>query len=72
MTLLIESFWLSRQREGRKWRHILTMAITSSIILAKFEKFLLHSITVPSFKTAGSQMPKLDWGGGCFSPPSPI
>ena len=31
---------------------------------AKFEKFLPHSIIMPSFMTVGSQMPELDWGGG--------
>ena len=29
---------------------------------AKFEKFLLHSIIIPSFMTVGSQMPELDRG----------
>ena len=33
---------------------------------AKFEKFLPHSIIIPSFMTVGSQMPELDWGGGGF------
>ena len=36
---------------------------------AKFEKFLLHSITIPSFNTVGSQMPELDRGRA--SPPPP-
>ena len=31
---------------------------------AKFEKFLPHSIIIPSFMTVGSQMPELDWRGG--------
>ena len=35
---------------------------------AKFEKFIPHSITIPSFMTIGSQMPELDWGGGFFAP----
>ena len=30
----------------------------------KFEKFLPHSIIIPSFMTVGSQMPELDWEGG--------
>ena len=34
---------------------------------AKFEKFIPHSIIMPSFMTVGSQMPELDWGA--FSPP---
>ena len=34
----------------------------------KFEKFIPHSIIVPSFMTIGSQMPKLEWGA--FLPPS--
>ena len=33
---------------------------------AKFEKFLPHSIIIPSFMTVGSQMPDLDRGA---SPP---
>ena len=37
---------------------------------AKFEKFLPHSIIIPSFMTIGSQMPELDrGGGGAFLPP---
>ena len=40
---------------------------------AKFEKFIPHSITMPSFMTVGSQMPELDWGGGgFFAPPYKI
>ena len=35
---------------------------------AEFEKFLPHSIIIPSFMTIGSQMPELDWGGGAFCP----
>ena len=36
---------------------------------AKFEKFIPHSIIIPSFMTIGSQMPELDLGGGLFCPP---
>ena len=36
---------------------------------AKFEKFIAHSIILPSFMTIGSQMPELDWGA---FPPPPI
>ena len=39
---------------------------------AKFEKFIPHSIIMPSFMTVGSQMPELDWGGGAFLPPYKI
>ena len=35
---------------------------------AKFEKFILHSIIMPSFMTIGSQMPELDQRG-FFAPP---
>ena len=35
---------------------------------AKFEKFIAHSIIIPSFMTIGSQMSELDWGA--FLPPS--
>ena len=38
---------------------------------AKFEKFIPHSIIIPSFMTIRSQMPELDWGGGFFVPPPP-
>ena len=31
---------------------------------AKFEKYLPHSISIPSFMTVGSQMPELHWMGG--------
>ena len=37
---------------------------------AKFEKFLAHSIIIPSFMTVGSQMPELDQG--TFLPPPPL
>ena len=36
---------------------------------AKFEKFIPHSIIIPSFMTTGSQMPELD--RGAFLPPPP-
>ena len=42
---------------------------------AKFEKFMPHSIIIPSFMTIGSQMPKLDLGrggGGFFALPYKI
>ena len=39
---------------------------------AKFEKFIPHSIIMPSFVTIGSQMAELDWGGGFFAPPYKI
>ena len=35
---------------------------------AKFEKFILHSIIIPSFMTIGSQMPELDRGAFLPSP----
>ena len=35
---------------------------------AKFEKFIPHSIIMPSFMTIGSQMPELDCGGGGCPP----
>ena len=31
---------------------------------AKFEKFLPHSIIIPSFMTVRSKLPALDGGGG--------
>ena len=34
---------------------------------AKFEKFIPHSIIIPTFMTIGSQMPELD--RGLFCPP---
>ena len=36
---------------------------------AKFEKFIPHSIIIPSFMTNRSQMPELDWE--FFAPPPP-
>ena len=36
---------------------------------AKFEKFLPHSIIIPSFMTVGSQMPESDRGGFFALPP---
>ena len=35
---------------------------------AKFEKFIPHSIIIPSYMTIGSQMPGLDWGLFCPAP----
>ena len=43
--------------------------IYSSKYFAKFEKFIPHSIIMPSFMTVRSQMPELDWGA--FLPPPP-
>ena len=37
---------------------------------AKFEKFIPHSISIPSFMTIGSQVPELDRGGFFAPPPS--
>ena len=37
---------------------------------AKFEKFIPHSILIPSFMTIGSQTPELDLG--LFCPPYKI
>ena len=39
---------------------------------AKFEKFIPHSIIIPSFMTIGSQMPELDRGTFCPPPPYKI
>ena len=39
---------------------------------AKFEKFLPHSIIIPSFMSVRSQMPELDQGGGFLPPPPHI
>ena len=39
---------------------------------AKFEKFLPHSLIIPSFMTIGSQMPELDRGGAFLPPPYKI
>ena len=36
---------------------------------AKFEKFLPHSIIIPSFMTVGSQMAELEQEGGILPPP---
>ena len=36
---------------------------------AKFEKFLPHSIIIPTFMTVGSQMPELDLEGAFLLPP---
>ena len=40
---------------------------------AKFEKFLPQSIIIPTFMSAGGQMPELDQalGGGFLPPPPP-
>ena len=37
--------------------------------LAKFEKFIPHSIIIPSFMTIGSQMPEFDRGAFLQPPP---
>ena len=39
---------------------------------AKFEKFVSHSIIIPSFMTVGSQVLELERGRDFFAPPPPI
>ena len=39
---------------------------------AKFEKFIPHSLIIPSFMTIGSQIPELDRGGDFLAPPYKI
>ena len=42
------------------------------IFFAKFEKFLLHNIVMPSFMTVRGQMPELDWGLFASLPSPPL
>ena len=39
---------------------------------AKFEKFIPHSIIIPSFMTIESQMTEVDWGAFLLPPPYKI
>ena len=59
-----------------KWKSEMTPYLNNGYdvmnYFAKFEKFLLHSISIPNFMTVGSQMPELDRGLFCPPPPPHI
>ena len=61
MKLLIRHLWLSQLI---KWKSEMTSYVNNGYdvmqYFAKFEKFLPHSIIIPSFMTVRSQMPELD------------
>ena len=70
MKLLITDIFGCRYKPKVKMTSYLNNGYDVMNFFAKFEKFLPHSIIIPSFMTVGSQMPELNWGGGgLFCPP---
>ena len=61
MKLLITDIFGCR---NKKWKSEMTSYLNNGYevmdYFAKFEKFLPHSISIPSFMTVGSQIPELD------------
>ena len=64
MRLLIRDTFGCRDKEEVRNDVIFKQWLRSHNYFAKFEKFLTHSIIIPSFMTVESQMPELDLGGG--------
>ena len=68
MTLSIQSFLAVRTKRRSEMTSYLNNGYDVMNYFAKFDKFLPHSIIMPSFMTVESQMPELDWQG-FFAPP---
>ena len=69
MKLLITDIFGCRDKAKPEMTSYLNNGYDVMSYFAKFEKFLPHSIIIPSFITIGSLMPELDWGD---SPPYKI
>ena len=69
MKLLITDIFGCRDKGESEMTSYLNNGYDVMNYFAKFEKFLPHSISIPSFMTIGSQMPELDRGGGGFFAP---
>ena len=69
MTLLIADILAVATKRKSEMKSYLNNGYDVMNYFAKFEKFLPHSIIIPSFMTVGSQMPELD--RGAFLPPPP-
>ena len=69
MKLLITGIFGCREKRKSEMTSYLDNGYDVMNYFAKFEKFLPHSIIIPSFMTVGSQMPELD--RGFFAPPPP-
>ena len=66
--LIADIFGCATKRKSKMTSH-LNSGYDVINCFAKFEKFLPHSVIIPSFMTLGSQMPELD--RGAFLPPPP-
>ena len=68
--LLIQTFFTVMTQRKSEMTSYLNNGYDVMNCFGKFEKFLPHSIIIPSFMSVGGQMPELDWGGA-FCPPPP-
>ena len=69
MTLPLQSFLAVATKQRSEMTSYLNNGYDVMNYFAKFEKFLPHSIIMPSFMAVGSQIPELDWGIFCPPPP---
>ena len=72
MTLTIQSCLAVTTRRMPEMMSYLNNGYGVMNYFDKFEKFLPHSMIVPSFMTVESQMPELDWGAFLPLPPPHI
>ena len=68
--LIIQTFLAVATKRKSEMTSYLNNSYDIMNYFAKFEKFLPHTIIIPSFMTVGSQMPELgrEGGGGLFCP----
>ena len=70
--LIIQTFLAVATKRKSEMTSYLNNSYDVMNYFAKFEKFLPHTIIIPSFMTVGSQMPELGreggGGGGFFAP----
>ena len=69
MKLLITDIFGCRDKAKVRITSYLNNGYDVMNYFAKFEKFVPHSIIIPSFMTVGSQMPELERGAGGFFAP---
>ena len=67
--LVIDAWVVATQRKSEMMSY-LSSGYDVMNCFAKLDKFLPHSIFIPSFMTVSSEMPELD--PGAFCPPPPI
>ena len=66
--LIIQTFLAVATKQKPEMMSYLNNSYDVMNYFAKFEKFLPHTIIIPSFMTVGSQMPELGREGGFFAP----